>query len=213
LVLVGCVQSIPYFIFGVFITILFRSIGTQQYHAIYAADLIGAAAGCVLAIVSLEYFSYRGGTVLILVSTLMASFCFYPLGSRAGMVASVLLAGVTTLVMLSEAALSAIEPHPSLAMLGRDYNRGNEIDEKWHVWNGQSRVGLIEMVDRSTAQSRSVYSHENGDGWAVVGSGTPSERLVTMFRPKRVLVMFAGVGADMVSIDENCGGTCEITGV
>ena len=42
--------------------------------------------------------------------------------------------------------------------------------------------------------------------------GTLSQ-LATVFNPKRVLVVFAGVGQDMVEIDQACRGRCDIVGV
>jgi hypothetical protein len=210
-VIVGSVLSVPYVIFGIFIAVLFRSIDGARYHLVYAADLLGAAGGCVLAIVCLEYFSYRGGVGLILASTFLATACFAT-QRPSEVITSGLLACITVVLMVS-GWLSSIEPQPSLAMLSRDYEGSRRVSEIWHLWNGQSRVGLLQFANSPAGAPNSVYAHENGDGWAVVGSGTANERLVTMYQPKRVLVIFAGVGADMLSIDENCGGSCDITGV
>ncbi len=71
------------------------------------------------------------------------------------------------------------------------------------------------MRERTTGKTKKVYAHECGDGWAHVPDEVfnPLSKLVTMFDPKRVLVLFAGVGADMVEIDALCGNRCKITGV
>ena len=48
--LIGAILFIPYFLFGTFIALLFGSARPDEYHRLYAADLIGAALGCVLAV-------------------------------------------------------------------------------------------------------------------------------------------------------------------
>lgn len=225
---VGSVLFIPYFVFGIFIAVLFRSSPGHQYHRLYAADLIGAAAGCILAVVSLEYLGYMGCLSLILVSTFLGAAAFSLVRSKRGAILHIGLAIFAVFGLLGTNIVSFLEPVPEIHKLARNYeNVYDDVNEEWHAWNAQSRVALLSLTHRPTGERRSVYAHESGTGWARLPTGRmssifnsrqspasqPLSTLVTMFEPKRVLVLFAGVGADMVNIDRLCNGRCDITGV
>jgi hypothetical protein len=213
--LIALVLLIPYFAFGTFIGWLFRSASQGDYHKLYAADLIGAAAGCVLAVLALDYLGYAGALVLILVSTLLAAAAFSKAHSRKVTAANLVLALGTGVFFLSPSLLAAFEPRPALNQLARNYDKTSEVTEVWHTWNAHSRIALLSMKDRKTARVTEMYSHEDGAGWAFAPGvkAYPWSKFVTMFNPKRVLVLFAGVGADMVEIDRLCNAKCEIKGV
>jgi hypothetical protein len=229
MVWVGSVIFIPYFIFGIFIAILFKSSPGPQYHKLYAADLIGAAAGCILAIVSLEYFGYVGCLTLILVSTFLAAVAFSLVRSKRGAILNSGLAILVVFALLGSNFISYLEPTPEIRKLARNYqNTYDEVNEEWHAWNALSRVALLSLTRRQTGERKWLYAHESGNGWARLPreelsspkplqhqdqASQPPSNLATMFEPRRVLVLFAGVGGDMVDIDRLCGGKCDITGV
>ncbi len=222
---VGVILFIPYFFFGIFISVLFRTSPDSEYHRLYAADLIGAALGCILAVLSLDLFGYAGCLGLILVSTFLGAAAFSETRFKYHTAAGGLLAVLSIVVLISPAAVSYLEPHPPVNQLSRNYDKAYEVGQDWHMWNAHSRVALLSMRHKETGVTRSVYAHESGTGWAhvpgqddLLAETRDPDRyslssLATMFRPKRVLVLFAGVGADMVQIDRQCGGNCEITGV
>jgi hypothetical protein len=105
------------------------------------------------------------------------------------------------------------------------------VDQQWHVWNAHSRVAHLKLTQPGLDYSGDVFAHEDGAGWAIapgdrrepknsddrlynyLTSSHQLSRLATMYKPKKVLVLFAGVGADIATIDQNCNGECEITGV
>jgi hypothetical protein len=213
--LIALILLIPYFAFGILIGWLFRSASQSDYHKLYASDLIGAAAGCVLAVLALDYFGYAGCLVLILVATFLAAAAFSRSHSKMVATANVCLSLSTVAFLWSPSLLAGFEPRPALNQLARNYDKTNEVTEVWHTWNAHSRIALLSMKDRKTGQITQVYSHEDGSGWAYAPGITsyPWAKFVTMFKPKRVLVLFAGVGADMFEIDRLCNGQCEIKGV
>jgi hypothetical protein len=215
MVWVGTILFIPYFIFGIFIAILFRSSPQSEYHKLYSADLIGAALGCILAVISLDYLGYAGCFGLILLSTFAGAVAFSDLRSKLATAINVALAVISVFIVSNSNAVSYFEPQPAMNQLARNYEKTYEVNQEWHAWNAQSRVALLSMRHKQSGVKKSVYAHQHGTGWAGVPDGTPfpSTGLVTMFNPKRVLVLFAGVGRDMVEIDRQCGGECEITGV
>lgn len=213
LFLTGLLMAAPYAVFGVLITVLFRTAPARDYNRLYAADLTGAAFGCVAAIIAFTAVGYRGGVGLVLVSAVCAAMAF-SLGRSVVMLAiSGVAAALVGFVLSSTAIVSAIEPQPSMDLLARNYNGQWSATESWHRWNAQTRMARIHSWNRKTGQTHDAYALENGEGWALAETGGSVQRLVTMLHPKRVLVLFAGVGSDMLAIDKYCGGACEITGV
>ena len=215
---VGAILFTPYFVFGLFIVKLFQSGGDADYHKLYAADLIGAALGCILAVVSLDHFGYAGGFALVLLSTFLGAAALAGAHSRVSTVASLGLAIGVLWFASTPAVMHGLQPEPPLNQLSRNYDKDFDVIEQWHTWNAHSRIALLSMQDRETGDVVSqVYAHESGEGWATVPNPDlgPADwvELVTMYQPKRVLVLFAGVGHDMMSVDQLCEGDCEITGV
>jgi hypothetical protein len=218
---VGVIFFVPYFFFGLFIAELFGAARTEDYHKLYAADLIGAAAGCVLSIIALDWFGYPGTVALILLSTFAGASAFGIGNNRATVAVSALAALLVLAALASPKIYEQLEPNPHIDALARNFDRANNVETGWHIWNAHSRVGLLTLTGKRTGSSWQVYAHENGDGWANVPSFdrsnltsiSPLAPLATMFSPRRVLVLFAGVGADMIAIDAACGGACDITGV
>ena len=218
---IGSVIFVPYFIFGIFIARLFGSASPNEYHRLYAADLIGAAGGCLVSVIALDFLGFSGCVGVILISTFIGAGIFGLVESKAAARVSALLATAAMALALSPALISYIEPTPWTVTLARNYDRSESVESEWHRWNAYSRVALLRLTDLSTGEERKVYAHENGNGWASVPSfdlpaltdNSPLAPLTTMFSPKRVLVLFAGVGADMVAIDAACDGRCDITGV
>jgi hypothetical protein len=215
LIAAGAALISPFFIFGLFIAYLFRSLPGSDYHRFYAADLIGAAAGCILAIVSLNYLGYAGCLGLILISAFMGAIGLSGKAEKGATFANCALTIMALVLVANPAALSHLEPQPQINKLSRNYNKSSDVEERWHVWNALSRVAFLGMRNKESGKTWAVYAHEGGQGWASVPGAnryslTP---LATALQPNRVLVLFAGVGADMVEVDRQCGGTCEISGV
>jgi hypothetical protein len=215
LVSVGAALSMPFFIFGIFIAVLFRSSQGPEYHKLYAADLIGAAVGCILAIVSLNYLGYAGCLGLILISAFVGAAGFSEKRAKLATSANLGLAAMALVLIANPTIVSYFEPQPQINKLSRNYDKDYQVEEKWHVWNAHSRVAYLTMKHKESGETKALYAHEGGEGWALVPGAAPYSLtpLVTALKPKRVLVLFAGVGADMVEVDRQCGGACEITGV
>lgn len=228
---VGSILFVPYFLFGIFIAALFRTCRQADYHAFYAADLIGASLGCIVFVVVLDTFGYRGGLFAIIVPTFLGAAAFARVHSARSAAIPAMLAGAACVAVASPGIVSLLEPQPALDKLARNYNQNFEVEQNWHVWNAHSRIAHLTLTERDSGYSAQVYAHEDGVGWAIVPPSsaelsripdsalqrlhTPAQwsRLAAVFKPKRVLVLFAGVGADMANIYDECGGDCEVTGV
>lgn len=127
---------------------------------------------------------------------------------------------LTLIVAASPALLTHFEPAPELRRLARDYDKTHDVVQRWRTWNSHSRVARISLTANDRSSARDVYAQADGAGWANVpnkplsgGHSVFQAAITTALEPRKVLVLFAGVGYDMRYIDYMCGGKCAITGV
>ncbi len=218
----GATMSVPYMIFGAVITLIFKQAPPEQFHRIYFADMVGAALGCVCAIISLEWGGYALTALIPIVVALLAGAAYLgrqvrPLTRRAAVAVS-----LVPLTLLAPAAVTWIEPAPQLNSLARDYDMTQKVTELWHGWNSYSRVGALHAV-ASNGAVESVMALGNGEGHAQLipyspeGYGDWKQRLAiigtAMGAPEDALVLFAGTGSDMQALDDYTRGQSRITGV
>ena len=224
-IIIGSLLSLPYLLFGVVISSLFLNLNPSKYHKVYAADLLGAACGCVIFIAVLEFFGYRFALFMVLLLPLMASLAFGGTGKRILTVNLILIAAIC-IVSLYYPISKNLEPFPNIRSLARDYTGKKVIEDLWHRWNNYTRVNLIRIKENN--KSNTVYALEKGQGWAglrhyapVPESVKPWHKILSthpiyaasILKPSKTLVMLAGVGADMIELNEICAGECDITGV
>ena len=95
---VGLSLSLPYFLFGALLTLLFTSTDDCIYGRLYASDLIGAALGCVCAIVVMELTGYAVSVTAPAIAVLLGGACYvWPSSRRLGMLGVVAAALVSVL--------------------------------------------------------------------------------------------------------------------
>ena len=224
-IIIGTLLSLPYLLFGIVITSLFRDLNPSKYYKVYAADLLGAACGCVIFIAVLEIFGYQFALFLVLLLPLIASLAFGGMGKRILIVNFVLIV-VVSVMCLYYPISRKLEPFPNIRSLARDYTGKKVIEDIWHRWNNYTRINLLGITENNKAKS--VYALETGQGWANLHPYTPISNTekpwnkslsthpiyaASLFKPLKTLVMLAGVGADMITLNELCAGNCSITGV
>lgn len=216
--MVGLILAVPYFLLGAAMALLFRTTPGPVIPRLYAVDLVGACAGCLLAVALLEHGDYGPPLATAVILPLLAGLCFLPEDTRAR---PALFAGIAVIgLALAYGPVSVVfEPRPNLNRLSRNWDGKippEKIHELWHTWTSYGRIAAIE-IERDGAPSDFLMSHGNGDGHAHIPT-RPSDSdvfkiAVACSKPKSVLVLLAGCGSDMVSIDHNMGGTAAITGV
>lgn len=225
---IGSILFVPYFLFGIFIAALFRSCDKNDYHKLYAADLVGASVGCIAFVIALDFLGYAGGLLAVVAPTFLGGAAFAWISGARRAAIPLFLAVFSLFAFQVPSIVSFLEPQPSLNKLARNYNQNFDVKQDWHVWNAHSRVAELSLKNRETGKSELVYAHEAGAGWAIAPRSAASfgrqdggitdlgaqwTRLAAVFKPKRVLVLFAGVGRDMAYINDQCGGSCDIVGV
>jgi len=216
---IGLSLSLPYFLFGAVLSILFTTTDRKVYGALYAADLIGAALGCFGAIVVMEADSYSLSVTTPALAALLAGSAFAtprnPRLFRGGLVATAALLACSMSFWYGR----AIEPGADPNYLVRDYWHRDAVQESWHTWNSFTRVAAMEWIDGS--HSEAILALANGEGMAWLPPyqrhrepplrHPPTVPALLLDPPADALVLLAGAGADLMSLHEH--GARHVVGV
>jgi hypothetical protein len=154
MLLIYLLAAAPFFTGGAVISVAFARL-TSRINLLYAADLIGAAAGCLALIPLLNVFGAPGVVLIAASLSLAAALCFTTAASRrtvAAVSAAVLAAPLA-------AQLAGMQPFDVLDTKGHEGDR-----VLFSKWNSFSRIG--------------VYDRPHGD-WSLSPrfAGTPGESL------------------------------------
>ena len=219
---VGLGLSLPYFLFGALLALLFTTTDAGLYGRLYASDLIGAAVGCVAAILVMETTDYALSVTVPAVVVLLAAAAYVWPARRMLAAAGILAAVALGLLPRADWYAERIEPPVNANYLARDYHYQENIREVWRDWNSYTRVGAV-VWDGANARPYAMMSLANGDGMAWVwpydpDAGKALSHLATrpamlLDPPANALVMFAGAGADLMSLHQFGNGATRITGV
>jgi hypothetical protein len=216
---IGLLLSLPYFLFGALLAYLFSNVEGPYYGRLYASDLIGAAFGCIGSILLMELTGYAVSVTAPAAFALLAAAA-YARPSRPHLAAGGLaLAGVLFVAPLFPGFASRVEPPADANYLVRDYGFREDVAEVWRAWNSFTRVGAVEWQDGS--RSSAILSLANGDGmaWLLPFEGPnaahephpPTLPALLPGTPETALVLFAGTGADLLTM--KASGVGDVTGV
>jgi hypothetical protein len=220
----------PYFVFGAALSAVF-SLGAARIGRLYFFDLSGAAAGCFAVPLLLTCTDLPAAIVTLLLFALM----LVPL-SRAAVSRIAFGAGIAIFaVVLALAWNGAIfREHPVAAELARTLLKPDQAERQAEVlvrWNEIARTSLVRgyPVDAKKAEKPkyvvvqddgisnvqiSAYdpntTHRQAASRSVAGHAMP---FALGLRPQNILVVFAGVGRDMLLLDALAEHEARITGV
>jgi len=208
----------PFAVLGALFAGLFAS-HPDRVGRLYAFDLAGAAAGCVVAPVLL--------TVLDLPETILAVLAVaFLLGQVGPRPVAVRACAVALLAAIGAGVASGrlFVEHPDPRTLARTVVRGEATVEAGPVrWNQIARTALLwvghrggpeaYLVQDNGLSNVRVYAYREGRQaeWGLHRDHGLAWRIGRT--PHEILVMFAGAGRDMVLLDQYAGGTARITGV
>lgn len=211
---IGLALSLPYFLFGGLLAFLFATSEGRIYGRLYAADLIGAALGCIGVIVVMEAADYALSVTAPAIVAALAAAAFAAPRNRPLALGGLLATACLLIASATPWYRKAIEPPADSNYLVRDYRYESTVHETWRGWNSFTRVGLVEWTDGS--QPYAVLSLANGDGMAWLfpyesQRGQPVRHPPTvpallLDPPKDALVLFAGAGADLMTLHEHGAG-------
>lgn len=217
-----------YGIFGALLALSFDA-GAHKLGRLYFFDLVGAAFGCILAPLVLTWAGLRV-TILTVLFGALALLLVTPLPHRRIVRAAGVL-GYCVVAFLAHRGRVLVE-HPDAARLSRyalsAYGPA-EVEEVRVRWNDLARTSLM--------RGAALDPKRGGEAWGIVQDDGLSNVKVTRWDPearpadllpyslhhalpflmghdpKRILVLFAGLGRDMVELDCLAGGRADITGV
>jgi hypothetical protein len=217
-----------YAIFGALLALYFEE-GAHRIGRLYFFDLAGAAAGCLLAPLVLTWAGLPPAIMTVLFGAL-ALLAATPLAKRRLAVG----AGAVGYCVVAFLAYrgSVLEEHPDVARLSRYVLHGyarNDMEEVRVRWNDLARTSLVRAGIGNAKADGEAWGIVQDDGISnvkVTGwdpAAKPADLLPVSLHhalpflmghaPKRILVVFAGVGRDMVELDCMAEGRADITGV
>ena len=205
---VGLALTLPYFLFGALLSFLFARARSGDYAPLYAADLFGAAFGCVAIVILMETTGYAVSVTAPALCALLAACAYaWPLSRRAAL-AGLLVTGLAGMVSTTQGWRDLVEPGADPNYLVRDYAMTTDQVERWTGWNSFTRVAAIERAE--WPDRFAVLSLANGDGMAFLLPFEPEAAEPVVHTPvipalitgpaQSALVIFAGAGADLLSL-------------
>lgn len=210
----GAATCFAYFFFGATLSVLFRQASQREVGRVYAYDLLGAGCGCVAVIFAMELLNFKAAALVGVFLPSVAALLFAAPERRTA--ARVAVGNLAVLALGSWICFGWIEPEPLVPRLARDYHLTKQSEEQWRAWNSYGRLSGVVIGDPEKG-GREVVVHGNGEGHAVIPrSGPPSPviKLSTVCgRPRRVLVLLAGAGWDLMQLSDHLGAETELIGV
>jgi hypothetical protein len=211
---IGLLLGLPYFFFGGILAYLFAITEQPRFARLYAADLLGAALGSIGSVAFMEFTDYSFSVTAPAIFAALAGVAFaIPLGRSKALV-GMTVAAAFLIAPTQSWYRTRIEPPSDPNYLVRDYDYASDVSEVWHAWNSFSRVGAVEWQDGS--QDHAILSLSNGDGMAWLlpfdadatepQRHTPTLPGLLLGAPDDALVLFAGAGADLMTLKQNGAG-------
>lgn len=205
----GAVLALPAFCHGMVLSTLFRAARPSARGRLYGFDLIGAASGCVLAIVALEYGGFGMPLAFAVATPIIAAAAFATTRSWVFVLAGAAVAGALSF----EPIATPLEPRPQLRRLAKMWDEKGHVDELWHTWNSYTRVAALRVKPEGAAEPYEVLAVGIGEGHAIIrpygardpqprAGRIPVELASVACDPSRILVLFAGVGRDLMALRE-----------
>ena len=216
-----------YAIFGALLGLYFDE-GRESIGRLYCFDLAGAASGCLLVPLVLTWWGLAA-TILTVLFGALALLASTPLACRR----LALGAGAAAYCVIAFLSYrrSVFEEHPDALRLSRYAldGRARKTEEVRVRWNDLARTSLVRAETRNPNAGSEAWGIVQDDGLSnvkVLGwdpAAKPADLLpyslhhtlpfLMGHEPKRILVLFAGVGRDMVELDCMAEGKADITGV
>jgi hypothetical protein len=231
-----------YAIFGALLALYFDE-GARRIGRLYCFDLAGAASGCLLLPLVLTWAGLSPAIMTVLFAALALLAATPPMGKRSSsagpspvspsryprprLVVGAGAAGFCVIAFLAYRG-TVLEEHPDVTRLSRYVltgYAGKNMREARVRWNDLARTSLV----RAETPGGEAWGIVQDDGISNVkvarwdpaakpadllpASLHPTLPFLMGHEPKHILVLFAGVGRDMVELDCMAQGRADITGV
>ncbi|MEI9813646.1 MAG: hypothetical protein WDO18_13800 [Acidobacteriota bacterium] len=220
----GLSMAVTYFLYGAAVAVLLRACSRKAVHRLYAADLLGACVGALLSIFALEYWGFTAPLVLAAVIPLIAAASLAYRNHARWAVAAIVLAVVAGGILSNTDVSSQLEPRPHMPTLGRAWPQGQyegaKVEELWHQWTSYGRMGVAKATKpglRDVSDERFFVTHGRGEGHALIldardpkeDYALPVAAALSASPARRVLILLAGTGRDMIVVNDLTKGKFE----
>lgn len=217
-----------YAIFGALLALYFNK-GAEGIGRLYFLDLVGAALGCFIAPLVLTWAGLTAAIMVVLLGAL-ALLAVTPLARRR-IAISIGAASYCVIALLAYRGI-VFEERPDVVRLSHYVLSGyghENLKEVRVRWNDLARTSLVHAVSRNPRMGGEAWGIVQDDGVSnvKVAPWDPTARPADVLpyslhhalpflmghEPRRILVLFAGVGRDMIELDALARGKADITGV
>jgi spermidine synthase len=210
------VMVAPFFSFGRLLTSIYQ-LRRDEIGSIYAADLLGAALACGLTPIAFAF----GGLPTVIIILILLSFVPLVIATSDSRKRWIVIGAALVVAIASERLVDYSDRTVSYEQWGTK----SKYEEVERAWNEHSRVALVRKLPNKKGGKPSYNiihdnSRSNVHVWGYHDRDRKPQSLsaieapfVMGRKPKNILVMFAGTGAEMVVFDELARRKANITGV
>lgn len=206
---------LPFFTYGLYFSNRLKDKTNGSALRQISYELVGACLGVLLSLIILNYYGWILTFLLFFLIACLASLIVYIKNKKYPFI-------FLMLVLLSASFFlkNEIAPVSNLHISARDFSEHQKVDLLRESWNSFSKVQtlLISPATNSGLASRKVISIGDGTGHANMPTFDNLEHAITAdftnyFKPKKVLILFAGAGHELIKLSEQSDPPLEVTGV
>lgn len=204
---------------GMLLSIVFK-LGSDRIGRLYAIDLAGSASGCVITILILHYFGLAVAITSLL--TLLALLLVFIVDGNRKIYALIVITISIYMCLTGNYRVIFTEEFDNKVLAGY-WLESDKASEVKYRWDEVSRVSLVHY---GNPENPYKIHHDDGVSTVYINEYVP-DKLSLYPKPaspyelpflldKKInsaLVLFAGVGKDMVKLNEYASGDIEITGI
>jgi hypothetical protein len=205
------IAMLPFFVYGCALA----SQLAQTSLSAYRIELLGILVGSLLGLLMLEQVSWSGAAVLIFSAGLVGALLIPARLRRRVRWPLALLVWLAFVSALPEWDLTR-----DLHLVARDFLQQSQVTELATRWKSFAKVQLLHISSPHEVQR--VISIGDGTGHAKVFNydaqfshvpSLPTVRLAALPHPQRVLILFAGAGAELLGLHQLLGTSVETWGI
>lgn len=174
----------------------------ELFLSILKYECLGAVGGAVLVALLLDFGSWSFALLSILAAAGIPLLWIYR--TKASLLC----------IVVSLFSPFYLEPETGLALSARDYKKEFQVSEERRSWNTFSKVQTLYLAKNSEITKR-VVSIGEGLGHARLKTtpGSYALEFVSVFEPKKSLLLFAGAGSELFVLNDLVPSAEKIVGV
>lgn len=196
----------PYFFYGLLLTQYFRQVQRDDLPKLYLYELLGIVSGFGLSCFLLDYGSFN---LLLICGSSLAVASVWLLNEGWRKWSLILFVPIVVHQLVSPLSY---QPNRNINWVARDYVGEYEVEELRREWTTYAKVQTLRKSHKTKGYDVHVVALGDGSGHAgmFVGEFRPKNVYLTApaavikaLKPEKLLVLFAGAGADIVGIYGN----------